>query len=159
MLDFTITFVFSLLNIAVLFIILRKVLFKPVTKFIETRSNSIHDQIDSAAKSRAEAETLREQYENKLKTADEEAMQLAKSAQISAQKHCQALIAEAKIQADNILFQARKQIDAEKQTAYLEFKAEAAALVIAATGKILRREIKNDEDDAGNILLELGKKL
>ncbi|GMO44680.1 MAG: F0F1 ATP synthase subunit B [Termitinemataceae bacterium] len=159
MLDFTVTFVFSLLNIVVLFFFLRKVLFKPVSKFISERSKSVEETIEAANKDKENSKNLRELYETKLKTADEEAMELAKKAQDSARLHCETIIAQAQQQSENMISAARKQIDAERQAAYIAFKAEAAALVVAATGKLLRREVntKDCENAARTILADLGK--
>ncbi|MDR2842082.1 MAG: F0F1 ATP synthase subunit B [Spirochaetaceae bacterium] len=160
MLDFSITFLITFVNLAVLFVFLRKILFKPVTKFMESRTEKIQSEIIGIEKSRDEIRLMQQEYETKLKNAEAEAHELAKSVQESAQRNCNEIIAEAKVQAQNMLSSARKQIDAERQAAYIAFKAEAAALVVAATGKLLRREINSiDAEDAARMILgDLGKR-
>jgi F-type H+-transporting ATPase subunit b len=161
MLDFTITFIFSLLNIALLFFVLRKLLFKPITKFMDARANSVRNEIEGAEKNRADAIAMRELYEDRMKKADDDALDVVRIAREQAEKQSAATIAEAKRQAESLVANARKQIEAERRQAYLAFKAEAAALVVAATGKLLRRETVSSGNltmQAEDILREIGKK-
>ena len=55
MLNFSVTFIITAVNILVLFLILRAVLFKPVTKLMADRAKKVQDTIADAAKDRASA--------------------------------------------------------------------------------------------------------
>ncbi|MDR2445160.1 MAG: ATP synthase F0 subunit B [Spirochaetaceae bacterium] len=158
MLDFSVSFFFTLVNIAVLFIVLRAILFKPVTKFMEGRTAKIKAEIENAAKERDEAKSLRLAYEEKVKNAGTEAAQLAKKTREAAEKQAELIISDAKAQAEDIIGGARKQILAERQAAFIAFRAEAATLVVAAAGRLLRRDF-SDEDARAHaelVLRELG---
>jgi F-type H+-transporting ATPase subunit b len=158
MLDFSISFLFTLVNIVVLFIVLRAILFKPVTKFMESRTAKIKAEIENAAKERAEAKSLRLMYEEKVKNAGTEAVRLAKETREAAEKQAAGIISDAKIQAEGIIDGARKQILAERQAAFAAFRAEAAALVVAAAGRLLRRDFSGEDARAHAelVLRELG---
>ena len=145
MLDFSVSFFFTLVNIAVLFIVLRAILFKPVTKFMEGRTAKIKAEIENAAKERDEAKSLRLMYEEKVKNAGTEAAQLAKEMREAAEKQAALIISDAKVQAEGIVEGARKQILAERQAAFAAFRAEAAALVVAAAGRLLRRDFSGED--------------
>ncbi|MDR2659986.1 MAG: ATP synthase F0 subunit B [Spirochaetaceae bacterium] len=145
MLDFSASFFFSLLNIAVLFIVLRAIFFKPLSKFMENRANKIKDEIDAATRDREEAKKLRLNYEDKMKNADVEAMAITQAAKIEAEKLSAKIIQEGKSQAELFIESARRQIQAERHAAVLAFKAQAATLVVAAAGRLLRREISGDD--------------
>ncbi|MDR1363313.1 MAG: ATP synthase F0 subunit B [Spirochaetaceae bacterium] len=158
MLDFSVSFFFSLLNIAILFIVLRAILFKPVSKFISNRAAKIQNEIENAARDNEAAKTLRLSYEDKMNNANVEAMKITQAARDAAEKQSLLIIQEGKTQAEALIAAARKQILAERRAAFFAFKAEAATLVVAAAGRLLHREIsdKDVRSQAELVLRELG---
>lgn len=153
-----VTFLFTLVNIGILFVILRAILFKPVTKFMEDRAKKIQDTIDQAEKDKAQAKLLLQQYEEQLKKAGGEAETLIRSARENAREQADRIIAGGKAEAEMMLSNARKQIEAEQQAALARFRSEAAALVVSASARLIRREL-NQEDNrryAGMLLREIG---
>ncbi|MDR1412001.1 MAG: F0F1 ATP synthase subunit B [Spirochaetaceae bacterium] len=153
-----VTFFFTLINIGILFVILRAILFKPVTKFMDDRAKKIQDTIDQAEKDKAQAKMLLHQYEEQLKKAGEEAEVLIRAARENAREEADRITAGGKAEADTLLANARKQIEAEQQAALARFRTEAAALVVSASARLIRREL-NQEDNrryAGMLLREIG---
>jgi F-type H+-transporting ATPase subunit b len=140
------TFLATLINIAVLFVVLRAVLFKPVTKFMADRSRKIEESIAQANQEKAQARQILEQYQERLAEAGGEAAAILKGAREDAEREAERIIAEGKDRAENMIAAARKRIDAERQAAQALFKAEAAALVVAAAGRLLMRDL-NQEDN------------
>jgi F-type H+-transporting ATPase subunit b len=145
MLDFSVSFFFTLVNIAILFVALRAILFKPVTKFMEERTAKIQSDIDGAAKDRTDAKSLLQQYEEKMKAADAEAAKIRREAGEQAEKQAERIVADGKVKAEGIIAAARKQIQAEREAAFLSLRAEAASLVVNAAGRLLRRDQANVE--------------
>ncbi|MDR2509757.1 MAG: ATP synthase F0 subunit B [Spirochaetaceae bacterium] len=145
LIDFSVTFLFTILNIALLCFVLRAVLFKPVSRIIEARKEKIQNDIDTAAADREEAKRLCAEYEEKVNGLEDEARKITAETRLSAEERAAAIIAEGKAQADALIEAARKQIAAEKQTAYIVFKAEAAALVMRAASRLLGREITGED--------------
>ncbi|GHV83163.1 ATP synthase subunit b [Spirochaetia bacterium] len=159
MLDFSITFFITLLNIAILFIVMRKILFKPVTKFMENRTAKIRSEIENAEKDREEAKSLRILYEGKLKAAEAETAEKTRKILDAAEKRAAGIITAAKAQAESLAAAGRKQITNERQAAMITFRAEAAALVVAAAGRLLRQKLDSDDNRfAEQLLRELGNK-
>ena len=155
MLDFSVTFIITIINITILFFILRKILFKPVTKFMADRAQKVQDSIDLAEKNKAESAKLLAENEEKFKNADAEVKEILKTAQKNAQALTDQLLAEAKEEAANITAIARKQIEAEHQAVMAKFKLEAAALVIAASAKLASRDFSGDDNRRyANMLLD-----
>ena len=67
MLDFQVsTIVFTVINLLVLYFILRKLLFGRVNAVLEQRAARVKETIDSAEASKCQAEELRAEYEDKL---------------------------------------------------------------------------------------------
>jgi F-type H+-transporting ATPase subunit b len=153
------TFLVTIVNIGILFFVLRAILFKPVTKFMETRAKKIQDDIEQAEKDKVQAKLLYQQYEDSLKHAEEEAEGILRSARETAQEQANRIVAEGKAEAENLLAAARKRMEAERNAAMALFKAEAAALVIGASSRLLQRELTQDDarQYAARLLQEIGK--
>jgi F-type H+-transporting ATPase subunit b len=158
MLDFSVTFFITFINIAVLYFILRKLLFKPVTLFMENRTLKIRGELEQASREKAQAEALRESYEAQLRKVDEEADKLLREAREAAQEQASAIVVEGKAEAARLIENARLQIEEERRSATAAFRIEAANLVIAATGRLLRREVTGEDARraAGDFVAALG---
>jgi len=146
MLDFSVTFIITIINITILFLILRKILFKPVTKFMADRTARVQDSIDQADKDKAQAKALLAEYEDKLKNAEAETREILKTAREDAERQAQIIVAEGKQEAKNISAATRKQLEAEYQAALAKFRLEAAALVMAASAKLAARDFSGDDN-------------
>ncbi|MCL1819012.1 MAG: ATP synthase F0 subunit B [Spirochaetaceae bacterium] len=159
MLDFSVTFIFTLLNIFVLFVILRLILFKPVTRFMEKRARAIQADLDHAEREKTQARNLLETYETRLKQLDAEAGEKIRRACEEADEQAAKIIAEGRAEARSALETARAQIETERRAAVTAFQAEATALVIAAAGRLLERELTAEDSrrQAERILHAIGK--
>ena len=145
MLDFSVTFIITIINIVVLFFILRKILFRPVTKFMAERAKKIEDSIEQSEKDKCRARAMLSQYEAHLKNAETEAEAIINSAREHARKEAERIIAESRISAEAAMVNARKQLETERRAAMAAFKKEAADLVVAASGRLVGREIKAED--------------
>ncbi|MDR0324052.1 MAG: ATP synthase F0 subunit B [Treponema sp.] len=155
MLDFSVTFIITIINITILFFILRAILFKPVTKFMAERAKTVQDSIDRAEKDKALARKILAEYEDKLKNAEAQAHAILKAARDNAARQSELIVSEGKGEAENIITAARKQIEMERQAALTKFRLEAAALVMAASSKLVSREFSAEDNRRyANMLLE-----
>jgi F-type H+-transporting ATPase subunit b len=139
------TFLVTIVNIAVLFLVLRAVLFKPVSKFMVDRTKKVEDALAQAEKEKNQAKQLLASYEERLRQAEDEAEAIIRNARDNSWEEADRIIAEGKAAAENLIASARARIDMERQAALGVFKAEAAALVVAAASRLLRRDL-NQED-------------
>jgi F-type H+-transporting ATPase subunit b len=145
MLDFSVTFFITIINILVLFFILKKILFKPVSKFIGDRTKKIADEIDRIEKDKREVKQLLEQYQKQLADAESAAEEIIRVSRVHGEEEAEKIRAEARIQAERIIADARAKTGADRAAAMALFKAEAAALVTAAAGRLLKRELAGAE--------------
>ncbi|MDR2184632.1 MAG: F0F1 ATP synthase subunit B [Treponema sp.] len=139
------TFLITLVNIGILFFVLRAVLFKPVTQFMADRTKRIEDSIAQGEKDKHQARQLFEQYERQLKGAEAEGEAIIKAARETARQEADRIAAEARAAAEAMTSAARKQLEAERKAAMALFRAEAAALVTGAAGRLLGREIDGED--------------
>ncbi|MDR2500558.1 MAG: ATP synthase F0 subunit B [Treponema sp.] len=160
MLDFSITFLFTLLNIGVLFFILRLILFKPVTKLMEERAAKVRREQEEAGREKEEAGRLHREYQELLQNARAEKEALITAAREAAEARAERIIQDGKGQAERLVAGARSQIAAERSAAFSALKAEAAALVLLAASRLVRREISGEDSlrQAEFLLQEIGKR-
>ena len=146
MLDFSVTFIITIINIAVLCFILKAILWKPVTKFMASRARRIEDSIEKTEKDKAQAKALLAQYAEQLEAAETEAAAIIKSAKEQAQIEADKIIADSRASAQAFTLSAKKELESERQAALAIFRQEAAALVIAASSRLVGREIKGEDN-------------
>ena len=160
MIDLSITtFLVTIINIGILFVVLRAVLFKRVSKFMEDRTNKVQHSIEEAEKDKQAAKALLSQYEERLKNVQGDAEAIIQSAQKKARQEAVQIVAAGKEAANTLIANAHKQIQAEQRAALGLFQAEAAALVISAASRLLQRELTQEDSRrfAGLLLQEIGK--
>jgi F-type H+-transporting ATPase subunit b len=139
------TFLITIINLGILFLVLRAVLFKRVTQFMEDRARKIEDAISQAEKDKNQAKQSLQQYEEQLRQVEGEADKIIRSARETGKLEAEALIAGAKAEAAAIVDNARKQIEAERRAAAAQFRAEAAVLVTSAAARLLEREVNRED--------------
>jgi F-type H+-transporting ATPase subunit b len=155
MLDFNVTFIITLINIAILFFILRAILFKPVTKFMAARARRIQDSIDQAEKDKVSARELLAKHDARLKNIEAEAEVIVHEAREKAEREAQRIVDGGKAEAAAFLAKARKQDEEERYAAMARFRAEAAALVVAASARLVQRDLAADDNRKyANMLLD-----
>jgi len=89
-LNFTVTFFITIVNFLVLYLVLRKLLFKPVTNFMDARAKKIKDALSDAAIMKGQAEELAARYEGLMAKADAEAERLVKEGEDRAREEAKA---------------------------------------------------------------------
>lgn len=147
MLDFDIwTIVFSVINILVLFLFLKKFLFGRIQNIMDQRAAAVQADLDQAKTSAAEAQQLRQQYEDTLAGAKQEANGIIASARAAAKEQGNQITQQAQQEADQILKAAQKEIALERKNALVGAQKEIADLALAAAAKLVEGNI----DDAEN---------
>lgn len=140
--------VISLANLAILFTILKKFLFKPVKNVLEERQKTLESKYEEADKSVSEAEENKKAWEEKLRSAGEEADAIIRTASEDAKNHSERIIADARNMADGIVRQAQNAAELERRGAEEGIKLEIVNVSAALTEKILGREINMQDHHA-----------
>lgn len=132
----------SLANLLIIFLILKKFLFKPVKKVLSERQAAIDEQVSAAERDRESAAANKEEWEQKMRTIGDEAAALMQSAAATAKLRGDQIISEAKEKADGILRQAETEAKLERQKAAAGIKQEIVDVSALLAEKMLRREIQ-----------------
>ena len=132
-----------LINIVVLFVLLRIILWKPVIKFLSARASRVKAELDDADSAKSSAFALKAQYEMGIGSLENEGKQIIRSSQIKAEEEAQAIIKEARSQADGLLSDTREKIEIEKAQAVSSAGREIAQLATELAARVLRREVSS----------------
>lgn len=147
MLDFHFWSIFeAVANVIILFILLRIFLFKPIHKFMDARTQSVQDDIDSAKKAREEAEELKKQYDDSISEAKEEANRIIMKARDDAEADKAALLRKSQEEADQIVADANKAIEIERKRVISQAQTQIADLAIEAASKIMGENLDDEKN-------------
>lgn len=149
---------FTVINLLVFFLLLKKFLFKPVTKIMQQREDMIQKDLDDAKAEREQAAAIKEDIDKKLAAADSDADAIIATAKKRADKQSADIIAEAENQAQELLNDARKTIEREREEAVEAAREEIADLAVMAASQVLKKNIDSDSNRkfAKQILAEVG---
>jgi F-type H+-transporting ATPase subunit b len=140
--EFNATFVFQLINTFILYLILRKFLFGPVTKFMQNRENEIKDQINNAQALEDHAKTLIASYENKLQRADDEGKEIVREHTQRAENRAFEIIKTAEAEIDTMKVNAHRELERERIKAVNELKDQISEITIMAASKVVEKDLK-----------------
>jgi len=155
------TALFTLANTVTLFLVLKKVLFKPVMKMIEDRQNEIDDMYQKADVSQKQAEALQAEYEEKFALASQEAERLVKEAVHRGHDREAEIVRQANMEAVAIREKAAADIAQEKKKAVAEAKGEISDLAMEIAEKVIAKKLDENEQKrlVDSFIEELGDTL
>lgn len=135
------TLLFQIINTIILYLALKRFLFKPISKFMKSRQDSIIESIQKAEEKNEEALALKAQYEEKLSQAEEEGRQLIREAAKRAEARADEIIKEAQAKAEKMLKKAEEEIQREHVKAVNALKDQIASLVVMAAGRVIEKDL------------------
>lgn len=131
----------SLVSFLVLFVILGKFAFPPVTKMLDERADRIRESLEKAEETRIEAERLLEEYRVQMAEARAEAGKVIEQGRTVAENMKNEIVAKAREEAEAEKTKAIDAIKAEKLAAMAELQASVADLSVAVAGKIIGQKL------------------
>ena len=137
--------IISLCNLIILFLILKKFLYKPVRKALEERRQAVEGVYADAQKALDTANASKTEYERELAGIRERADSMLASATADANKRSEAILSDARERADGMMRQAKNDISLERRKAESGIRSEIADVSTALTEKLLAREINSDD--------------
>ncbi|HEX2947512.1 MAG TPA: F0F1 ATP synthase subunit B [Clostridia bacterium] len=139
---------FAALNLIVLYIVLKRVLFKPVTEFMEKRTQSIKDSMDDAEKQKAEAMELKRSYEEQIGHAKEDAEKILREARAKAEAEHDRIVEEGHKEVEALTARAREDIEGERRQMISELRAQVAGLALAAASRVIEVNLDTEKNRA-----------
>ena len=140
--------VVSLLNLVILFLIVKRFLYKPVTKMLKDRQELIDEQKREAAENLSQAEKTKAVLEERLNNAEIQAEEILSSATADAEKRREKISLEAQEQAQAIVRQAKVEAELERKRVEGEVRTQIIDVSFALGEKLIEREIKEEDHHA-----------
>ena len=134
--------VWTIINLIVLFLLLRHFLINPVSNIMEQRRKLIADGLQNAQDTQDEANRLKAEYEEALSGAKKESAEIVDKARIDARAEYDRIVGEAGAKAGNIIENAR----IEREQTMKELQSQIAGLAIASAEKIVGDKEQNIYD-------------
>ena len=142
------TMIFAWINLLILFLFLRKILFKPVKNMIDSRQKEVDDMYAAAERSQTDAEALKREYELRMQKANEESEQILRTAVRKAQLKEEEILREADAAAARTQRRAEEQIELEKKQAINAIKDEVSDMAIGIAAAVIERDVDKSEHEA-----------
>jgi F-type H+-transporting ATPase subunit b len=144
--------IWTLLAFGISLTILRKAAFPRIAKALDKRRRAIVDSIESAERTRLEADELLQEYRERLKEAREQAEDIVTRARRASESLQEETKAAAKQQREELMEDTRRDIESETRRALDEIRKEVANLTVLATEKVTRKSL--DDDDQRRLVEE-----
>ena len=139
------TMIFAWCNLLILYLVMKKFLFKPIKNMIDSRQKEIDDMYSDAETAKIGAEELRSEYEEKISRAKDESEEILKSAQRRALLKEEEILREADEKAARTLERAEEQIELERARAINDVKDEVSHLAIDIASAVIERDVSASE--------------
>jgi F-type H+-transporting ATPase subunit b len=137
--------IWTLLSFGIALLVLRKYAFPAISEALDKRQRAIEESIDAANASKAESEALLAEYRERLKEARAQADEIVASARKSGDEVQRASAEAGQARREELLEQARKDIEGETRRAIQEIRSEVADLTVAATEKVTRKTLTPED--------------
>jgi F-type H+-transporting ATPase subunit b len=137
--------IWTLLVLVISMYILSKVAFPRIAEALDKRQRAIEDSIDTAARTKAEAEELLAEYRERLKEARVQAEDIVTRARKAGEQAERDSLEAGRAKREELLQQARRDIQAETSRAIGEIRAEVADLTVMATEKVTRKTLTPED--------------
>ena len=137
--------IWTLLVFGISMFLLAKFAFPPIRANLDKRQKAIEDSIDTAERTRQEADEVLAEYRERLKEARVQAEEIVGRARRTAEDAERDATVAARERREQLLEQTRQDIEAETRRAIGQIRDEVAALTVLATEKVTRKTLTADD--------------
>ncbi len=142
------TIIATLLNLLILFLILKFLLFKRVNAVIESRSKEIADSFEEADETKLRAKAVELEYNEKLAGAKEESAEILRDATRRAHEQSEKIISDAHGEAQEIIERAHSEIEREKRRAVNSVKNDITDIAFDVAEALVGKKMTREDDEA-----------
>lgn len=135
--------VFNMINIFVLYLLMKKFLFGPITEMMEKRTNAIQTSFAEAENKNKVALELKLEYEEALGNAEEKATSIIKEAKQRAILEHDKQIKITKEETLKLMEEANKSIELERKKSMQDIQSEIAGIAMIAAAKVIQKNVDN----------------
>ena len=130
----------------VLYFLLRKFAFGPITAAVEAREKALEDAIEGAKRDRDAAAKVLAEHQAQLDAARGEAQKLISDGRAVAEKMRADLLEQTRREQQDMLERARREIESEKERAIAQLRREAVDLALAGASKVIEQNLESEKN-------------
>lgn len=145
--------IFSIITVLVLILILKRFFFEKVKKFMDERKAKVEEQFQKAEEAENQSREKLDEYNEILAGAEKEKRVIIADAMENAKIQANSVLDEARKEAADIREKSRLQIEREKMAARKEIHNEVGDLAVQLAEKILESEL--DDDAQASVIDEI----
>ncbi|MDO4394053.1 MAG: F0F1 ATP synthase subunit B [Bacillota bacterium] len=142
------SFLMILINVAILYFILKRFFWEKVRTFMLNRQAAVQDAFDSAEAINRRADEKMQNYSKRIANVEEEGREIIRNAKARAETQAKDIVENAHKEASDIIAKAERTIEVEREKATAEMKQEIATLAIMAAEQIVEKEIVSAGQEA-----------
>ena len=142
-----VTLIAQICNLFIQLFLAKKFFLDKVKAILDQRREAADKEITDAQAARAEAEAIKQTYEQNMKEARAKADDLLLNAQRTANSRSEEIIGQAQQAAAQIKQKAASDIEMEKKKAINDAKNEISGLALAIAGKVVARELNSADQE------------
>lgn len=136
----------TLLVFVILYFILSKFAFGPITAAVEAREKALEEAIQGAKRDREAAAKLLAEHQAQIEAARGETQKLIAEGRAVAEKMRGDLLDQTRKEQQDMLERARLEIDSEKQKAVAQLRREAVNLAIVGASKVIEQNLESQKN-------------
>jgi F-type H+-transporting ATPase subunit b len=137
--------IWTLLAFGGAYLVLRRFVFPKIAEQLDKRTRMIEDSIDTAERTRKEADALLDEYRERLREARQQAEEIVSRARKAGENVERESLEKATQEREELMAQARRDIEAETRRAIQEIRNEVADMTVMATEKVTRKTLTEDD--------------
>jgi len=137
---------FQALNFIVLLVVLKMILYKPITALLAEREKKIRDGVENAEKAEASLREATSIREDMMKTAKVESQSVMDKARKDGEGLKNSIVGEAQDQAKKIIDNGHQVLAMERAKTMEDLKAQAVALIVKTAEKVIREKMDSAKD-------------
>ena len=130
------TILWTVVNLLVLYLLMRKFLFGPVNAILDGRAKAIEDGLTQARQQQEEAQQLHSQYEAEIAQSKDEASQIIAQAKAQSEALYQRTLADAQAEAKKLLEENQERNLRDRENMLRSVRQEVAQLAVVAAEKV-----------------------
>lgn len=132
-------------NAAILLVALYFLLYRPVRKYMNNRSAGVAKELQDVMDAQEKLRVEQNEAQDEVKAARKQAADTVAQSVAQAQEQAQHILTDAHSDAELTLKQARTEAEFMRRNARNEMRDEVANLSVELAGRILQREVKQDD--------------
>jgi F-type H+-transporting ATPase subunit b len=138
----------NLVNVVILFVLLKRYLFRPVIAMIDERRRVIKDGVDNALQAKTELLMAERRAQELIDDAKVEANKIVEVSHNEAKRVGEQIKTKAKEEIELLIAQAKRNIEIDKKEMKDTLRKETVQIVVLAVEKILSEKLDGKRDTA-----------